>query len=34
MIKKKPVYHADPWVLYNLKHLRHQLYPGASLPTC
>jgi len=30
-IFKRPVYHEDPWVLYNLEQLRRQLYPGAEL---
>ncbi|HXT17379.1 MAG TPA: cytochrome c3 family protein [Gemmatimonadaceae bacterium] len=30
-VKKRIVYHADPWVLYNLQQIRHQLYPGAEL---
>ena len=30
-IRKRPVYHADPWVLENLRRLRRELYPGAEL---
>lgn len=30
-IRKKPVYHADPWILDNLQRLRRELYPGAEL---
>jgi predicted CXXCH cytochrome family protein len=30
-IRKRPVYHADPWVLYNLQRIRHEVYPGAEL---
>lgn len=30
-IRKQPLYHEDPWVLYNLRRLRRQLYPGAEL---
>lgn len=30
-VQKRPVYHADPWVLYNLRKLRQSLYPGAEL---
>lgn len=30
-VSKTPVYHADPWVLDNLKRLRATLYPGADL---
>ncbi len=30
-ILKRPVYHEDPWILYNLNRLRQQLYPGAAL---
>jgi len=30
-IQKRPVYHADPWILYNLNRLRQRLYPTADL---
>ncbi len=30
-IRKRPVYHADPWVLHNLRTIRQELYPGAEL---
>lgn len=30
-IRKRPVYHEDPWVLHNLRRLRQELYPGAQL---
>ena len=30
-IRKRPVYHADPWVLENLRRLRRELYPGSEL---
>jgi predicted CXXCH cytochrome family protein len=30
-IQKRPVFHEDPWILYNLQQLRRQLYPGAEL---
>jgi hypothetical protein len=30
-IRKRPVYHADPWVLYNLKQIRRQAFPGSEL---
>jgi hypothetical protein len=30
-VRKRPVYHADPWILDNLKRLRRELYPGAEL---
>ena len=30
-IRKSPVFHADPWILYNLKRLRQELYPTADL---
>lgn len=30
-IQKRPVYHADPWVLHNLRKLRRELYPGTEL---
>lgn len=30
-IRKRPVYHEDPWVLHNLRLLRQELYPGAQL---
>jgi predicted CXXCH cytochrome family protein len=30
-IRKRPVYHADPWVLDNTRRLRRELYPGADL---
>lgn len=30
-LQKRPVYHEDPWVLYNLNQLRGRLYPGAEL---
>jgi hypothetical protein len=30
-IQKRPVYHADPWILFNLRRLRATLYPGAEL---
>ena len=29
--RKSPVYHADPWILTNLKRLRQELYPGSEL---
>jgi hypothetical protein len=29
--RKRPVYHADPWILENLRRLRQELYPGAAL---
>src|SRR5207244_4093683 len=29
--RKRPIYHADPWILENLKRLRRELYPGAEL---
>lgn len=28
---KTPLYHRDPWVLYNLRRLRHRLYPDGGL---
>jgi len=31
LVQKRPVYHEDPWILYNLNRLRSQLYPGAGL---
>lgn len=30
-VSKRPVYHADPWVLENLRFLRQRLYPTAEL---
>ena len=30
-VRKSPVFHADPWVLYNLKRLRREMYPTAEL---
>lgn len=30
-VTKSPVYHADPWVLHNLRRMRKELYPGAEL---
>lgn len=30
-IQKSPIYHADPWVLFNLQKLRKELYPKAEL---
>jgi predicted CXXCH cytochrome family protein len=30
-IQKRPVFHEDPWILFNLQQLRRQLYPGAEL---
>ncbi len=30
-LSKTPVYHADPWILENLKQLRRVLYPGSDL---
>jgi predicted CXXCH cytochrome family protein len=30
-IRKSPVFHADPWVLYNLGRLRREMYPTAEL---
>jgi len=30
-VKKAPVYHADPWILENLKLIRNQLYVGSGL---
>ncbi|MEX0893231.1 MAG: hypothetical protein WEB88_13780 [Gemmatimonadota bacterium] len=30
-VVKRPVYHADPWILHNLRKLRGDLYPGAEL---
>ena len=30
-LRKRPVYHADPWILENLRRLRAELYPGADL---
>lgn len=30
-VRKRPVYHEDPWILHNLKLLRRQLYPGSEL---
>jgi hypothetical protein len=30
-VQKRPVYHADPWILLNLRRLRSTLYPGAEL---
>jgi hypothetical protein len=30
-MQKRPVYHADPWILLNLRRLRSTLYPGAEL---
>lgn len=30
-VQKRPVYHADPWVMENLRRLRRELYPGARL---
>ena len=30
-IRKRPLYHADPWIMENLRHLRNRLYPTAEL---
>jgi len=30
-VRKRPVYHEDPWILYNLQLLRNELYPSAEL---
>ncbi|MFK7848220.1 MAG: cytochrome c3 family protein [Rhodothermales bacterium] len=30
-VRKRPVYHADPWVLENLRQLRNVLYPSSNL---
>ena len=30
-IRKRPLYHADPWILENLRELRRRLYPTAEL---
>lgn len=30
-IRKRPVYHADPWIMENLRLLRSRLYPTAEL---
>lgn len=30
-VRKRPVYHEDPWVLENLRRLRNALYPSANL---
>lgn len=30
-IRKRPVYHADPWIMENLRLLRNRLYPTAEL---
>jgi predicted CXXCH cytochrome family protein len=30
-VVKTPLYHRDPWVLYNLRRLRHRLYPDGGL---
>ena len=30
-VRKRPVYHADPWIIENLTRIRRQLYPGAEL---
>ncbi len=30
-IKKKPIYHQDPWIMENLKMLRRQIYPEPGL---
>ena len=30
-IRKRPVYHADPWVMENLRLIRERLYPTAEL---
>ncbi|MDZ4698176.1 MAG: cytochrome c3 family protein [Rhodothermales bacterium] len=30
-LRKRPVYHADPWVLENLRTLRQALYPSSNL---
>ncbi len=30
-VRKRPVFHRDPWILANLRHLRQELYPDAGL---
>lgn len=30
-LRKQPVYHADPWILENLRRLRAELFPGTEL---
>ena len=30
-VRKRPVYHADPWIMENLARIRAELYPGAEL---
>lgn len=30
-VVKSPVYHADPWVMENLRRIRRELYPGVTL---
>lgn len=30
-ISKSPVYHEDPWILANLRRLRHKIYPDGGL---
>ena len=30
-VRKRPVYHADPWIMENLRRIRKQLYPGDNL---
>jgi hypothetical protein len=30
-VSKRPLHHADPWVLENLRRIRRELYPGARL---
>ena len=30
-IRKSPVFHADPWVMHNLRRLRQEMYPTAEL---
>ena len=30
-VKKSPIYHEDPWIMENLKSLRHWIYPNLGL---
>jgi hypothetical protein len=30
-VAKGPVYHQDPWILFNLRRMRKELYPGTTL---
>lgn len=30
-VQKRPVYHEDPWILYNLRKLRRDIYPSTEL---